>query len=90
MPAQGVEVVLYHIATGRRAARWAAATPTRTAVSGDCSTLTLERGDYRIEFRVTGVFFGTITMAFRVTDPSRSYHVPLLMAPYSVASYRGS
>jgi len=25
-----------------------------------------------------------------VTDVSRSYHVPLLLAPYSVTSYRGS
>jgi 5-hydroxyisourate hydrolase len=88
-PTQGVEVVLYHIAPGgdREVGR---------AVTDDDGRIkrlldgVLQRGDYRIEFRLDGVFFGTITMAFRVTDTGRSYHVPLLISPYSVASYRGS
>lgn len=89
VPAQGVEVVLYHSAPGgdREVGR---------SVTDDDGrirrllTTTLQRGDYRIEFRTDGVFFLRISMAFRVIDPTRSYHVPLLMAPYSVASYRGS
>ena len=35
-------------------------------------------------------FFGTVSLRFRVDDSARSYHVPLLVAPYSVSSYRGS
>jgi len=35
-------------------------------------------------------FFRRLTLDVRVTDTSRSYHVPLLLAPYSVTTYRGS
>jgi len=34
--------------------------------------------------------FERVSLDLRVTDVSRSYHVPLLLAPYSVTSYRGS
>ena len=89
VPAQGVEVVLYHLTPGgdREVGRGV------TDADGRIRRLletTLERGNYRIEFRAGGAFFVSITMVFRVGDPGRSYHVPLLMAPYSIASYRGS
>ncbi len=88
-PAQGVEVVLYHVVPGgdREVGR------AFTDADGRIQTLLqadLERGDYRIEFRLDGAFFRTVSMAFRVNDPSRTYHVPLLTASYSVASYLGS
>ena len=35
-------------------------------------------------------FFRRITLDLRVTDAGRSYHIPLLMAPYSMTTYRGS
>ncbi len=35
-------------------------------------------------------FFRRLTIDLRVTDPDRSYHVPLLLAPFSVTTYRGS
>ena len=35
-------------------------------------------------------FFQRIAVDFRVDDSSRSYHVPLLLAPYSASTYRGS
>ena len=35
-------------------------------------------------------FFRRLTLDLRVTDTSRSYHVPLLLAPYSMTTYRGS
>ena len=50
----------------------------------------LEAGDYRLEFVVDGPFFRLLAVSFRVDDPSRSYHVPLIVAPYSLATYRGS
>jgi 5-hydroxyisourate hydrolase len=50
----------------------------------------LQPGDYRIEFDLGATFFRRAVLEFRVDDPSRSYHVPLLVAPYSIASYRGS
>ncbi len=50
----------------------------------------LEPGTYRITFEVYGPFFRQASMTFVVDDPSRSYHVPLLLAPYSLTTYRGS
>lgn len=50
----------------------------------------LAAGDYRIEFDLGAAFFRHAVLTFRVDDPTRSYHVPLLLAPYSIASYRGS
>ncbi len=35
-------------------------------------------------------FFRRLTIDVRVTDIGRSYHVPLLLAPFSVTTYRGS
>jgi len=89
VPAQGVEVVLYHVTPGGDREVGRAFTDTDGRIQRLLHT-NLERGDYRIEFRADGAFFVSITMVFRVSDPGRSYHVPLLMAPYSIASYRGS
>jgi 5-hydroxyisourate hydrolase len=50
----------------------------------------LQAGDYRIEFELDAAFFRRAALTFRVVDTERSHHVPLLLAPYSVASYRGS
>jgi len=54
----------------------------------------LQAGIYRLVFEVheyrAQCFFREITLEFSVDDISRSYHVPLLVAPYGVSSYRGS
>jgi hydroxyisourate hydrolase len=52
----------------------------------------LTPGDYRITFwigRVAG-FFERISLDVHVEDATRSYHVPLLLAPYAMTTYRGS
>ena len=51
----------------------------------------LEASAYALEF-VLGEegFFTSLTVELRVTDPTRSYHVPLLVAPYGLSTYRGS
>jgi 5-hydroxyisourate hydrolase len=58
-------------------------------------------GNYRLEFGV-GDYFASIDhpdarrfldivpVSFVVDDPSRSYHVPLLVSPWSYSTYRGS
>jgi 5-hydroxyisourate hydrolase len=54
------------------------------------TTAPLRAGNYLIVFRVEGPFFREVSIEFVVDDTSRSYHVPLLLAPYSLTSYRGS
>jgi 5-hydroxyisourate hydrolase len=51
----------------------------------------LTTGDYRLEFGLPrGGFFERLSLDLHVNDATRSYHVPLLMAPFSLTSYRGS
>jgi len=50
----------------------------------------LEVATYRLAFAIGGTFFTNASVTFVVNDTTRSYHVPLLMAPYSLATYRGS
>lgn len=48
-------------------------------------------GLYRLVFDLgEGRFFESATLDVRVDDPGRSYHVPLLVAPFGLSSYRGS
>jgi 5-hydroxyisourate hydrolase len=60
----------------------------------------LVAGRYRIEFDLVpraddqaaliDRFFQRISVDLLVGDAARSYHVPLLLAPYSLSTYRGS
>lgn len=50
----------------------------------------LAAGDYELRFELDGAFFLGLAVAFRVSDTGRSYHVPLLVAPYALTTYRGS
>jgi 5-hydroxyisourate hydrolase len=50
----------------------------------------LEAATYRLAFRIDGIFFKAASVTFTVDDASRSYHVPLLLAPYSLTTYRGN
>jgi 5-hydroxyisourate hydrolase len=55
----------------------------------------LAAGEYELVFAV-GDYFGERTfldrvpVRFSVTDPDAHYHVPLLVSPWSYATYRGS
>jgi hydroxyisourate hydrolase len=56
----------------------------------------LEAGDYQIAFDIGAyaddgeAFFQSAAVALRITDTTRSYHVPLLLSPYGLSTYRGS
>jgi 5-hydroxyisourate hydrolase len=56
----------------------------------------LTEGDYQLAFDIGAfaddedAFFQSVAVALRVTDASRSYHVPLLLSPFGVTTYRGS
>ena len=62
----------------------------------------LQTGHYRLTFDVSSYFkqrgvdlpepsfLGLVTLDFGVADPMQHYHVPLLVSPWSYATYRGS
>jgi hydroxyisourate hydrolase len=54
----------------------------------------LVAGNYRLTFEVHAYrpqhFFREVRLEVSISDVSRSYHVPLLVAPYGISSYRGS
>jgi len=49
-------------------------------------------GTYRLGFTLAddGAFFTDLAVGLRIDDASRSYHVPLLRAPFGLSTYRGS
>ncbi len=58
----------------------------------------LDAGDYRAVFasgayfaaKGTATFYPSVEIVFRVSDPGRHYHVPLLLSPFAYSTYRGS
>lgn len=53
----------------------------------------LTSGDYRLHFDLrghAGSFFEAMMVQIHIEDVTRSYHVPLLLAPYAMTTYRGS
>ena len=52
---------------------------------------TLGPGPYRLVFvGPPSRFFRRVELEIELDEPGRHYHVPLLVSPYSCASYRGS
>jgi len=84
-PAEGVLVELY-----RGEALLAAAQTDTDGRIGELSPNALEAGTYRLVFHPPSAFFRRVELEIAVDDPERHYHVPLLVSPYSCASYRGS
>ncbi len=67
----------------------------RTDADGRIESLlsdALVAGTYRLTFDLAqrGTFFRSMSLELQVEDTGRSYHVPLLLAPYAITSYRGS
>ncbi|HYH32721.1 MAG TPA: hydroxyisourate hydrolase [Pseudonocardia sp.] len=93
LPAAGVPVAL----SRRDAEGWRRIGEGVTDADGRCRSLApgaLEPGAYRLAFD-TGAylpdgFYPEVAVAFRVTDPGRHHHVPLLLSPYSYSTYLGS
>ena len=49
----------------------------------------LGRGRYRLAFELAGPFFRRVAIDLEIGDEPK-YHVPLLVTPFGVTSYRGS
>lgn len=59
----------------------------------------LEAGDYQLVFDLAAYaatldrdadFFENLAIGIRIDEPDRSYHVPLLLSPFGLSTYRGS
>jgi 5-hydroxyisourate hydrolase len=93
MPAPGVRVTLSRLGVGDGPIRMTQALTDADGRVGDLLERPLVAGEYRLEFDVAhedGSFFTKLAVDLRIGDVSRSYHVPLLLAPYSMTTYRGS
>ena len=98
-PAEGVHVSLYNLGEDDRPIRISQALTDADGRIRDLLERPMAPGDYRLEFNLAGVtrpgsgddrFFRRLTIDLRVDDVGRSYHVPLLLAPFSMTTYRGS
>ena len=101
VPAAGVHVTLYRLGDDGRPMRLTQALTDGDGRVRDLLERPLSTGDYRLEFTLARErsdaddvepdrFFRRLALDLRVTDAGRSYHVPLLLAPFSMTTYRGS
>jgi 5-hydroxyisourate hydrolase len=98
-PAEGVHVALYKLGEDNRPIRLTQALTDADGRVRDLLERAMAPGDYRLEFNIAGEtspgsgedrFFRRMTIDLRIHDTGRSYHVPLLLAPFSLTTYRGS
>jgi len=101
-PAAGVHVILYKLGEDDRPIRLTQALTDDDGRVHDLLDRPMSAGVYRLEFNLAGPrgptgegddderFFRRLSLDLRVEDTSRSYHVPLLLAPFSMTTYRGS
>ena len=98
-PARGVHVSLYKLGEDDRPIRLTQALTDDDGRIRDLLGRPMSTGIYRLEFNLAGTrgpgtggdrFFRRLTLELRVDDVARSYHVPLLLAPFALTTYRGT
>jgi 5-hydroxyisourate hydrolase len=98
-PAVGVHVSLFKLGEDGRPIRLTQALTDGDGRIRDLLERPMSPGEYRLEFALAGRtvlegeperFFRRISIDLLVEDVGRSYHVPLLLAPFSMTTYRGS
>ena len=93
LPAEGVRVRLFRLDVPNAPIRMTQALTDGDGRVRDLLERPLVAGDYRLEFdvgREDDGFFRKVAVDLRIDDTARSYHVPLLLAPFSMTTYRGS
>ncbi len=88
-PATGITVALYRI-DGDGESRVGGGTTDDDGRIRRLLAEPLEAATYRLAFELDGQFFREASVTFVVGDTTRSYHVPLLVAPFALSTYRGS
>lgn len=98
-PAAGIHVSLFKLGEDDRPIRLTQAVTDDDGRVRDLLERPMSPGTYRLEFVLSGRttpeadegrFFRRVSIDVRIDDVTRSYHVPLLMAPYLLTTYRGS
>lgn len=98
-PAVGVHVILYKLGEDDRPIRLTQALTDDDGRVRDLLERPMSPGVYRLEFNLgagpvipgdAARFFRRMSLDLRIDDVTRSYHVPLLLAPFSLSTYRGS
>jgi 5-hydroxyisourate hydrolase len=98
-PAEGVSVSVWRLEGTQRALPQGTRDTDADGRIGDLVDGPLAVGVYRLTFDVASYFkkkgdkapfLSRVTLDFEVADATRRYHVPLLVSPFSCASYRGS
>lgn len=97
VPAVGVGVALFRIGDdGSPTLVGEARTDDDGRIADLLDGAALVAGDYQLAFDVgeyaedPDAFFQSAAVALRIGDVERSYHVPLLLSPYGMSTYRGS
>jgi hydroxyisourate hydrolase len=103
-PARGVELLLYRLGAGGARDLLKAVVTNDDGRTGEplLAASPLATGTYEIVFRV-GAYFRSmgakaaeppfldeVPVRFSIAEPDGHYHVPLLVSPWSYATYRGS
>lgn len=102
-PAEGIRIALYRVSGN--AHKMIAESVTNDDGRTDSPILpadTFKTGTYELVFfagdylratgQVTGdiLFLDQVPIRFGMSDPAAHYHVPLLLSPYGMSTYRGS
>ncbi|TCD11299.1 hydroxyisourate hydrolase [Oricola cellulosilytica] len=105
-PAAGMRLTLYKASPGAEKLEVVKSVVTNAdgrTVDPLLATGEIEKGTYEIHFEVAAYyahrpgantsdapFLDTVPVRFTIGDPEAGYHVPLLVTPWSYATYRGS
>lgn len=99
MPAAGLPVALFRLEEDGNPDLLAEMETDADGRIGSLLTGELTPGSYQLVFDVAAYaedhdldpgFFENMAVGIAVDDPGRSYHVPLLLSPFGLSTYRGS
>jgi 5-hydroxyisourate hydrolase len=99
VPATGVPVAIFRLEEDGRPELLAELVTDQDGRIRSLLPAELELGDYQLVFDLAAYaatldrdadFFENLAVGIRIDDTERSYHVPLLLSPFGISTYRGS
>ena len=91
-PAAGLAVTISRVGAGGTETELATAMTDADGRIADLLGRPLEAGRYRLRFQLgeRSSFFAALAVDIVIEDVERSYHLPLLLSPFGLSTYRGS